>query len=103
MASGPSPPRRRSKSNSSAIRQAFTSSGLSDSAAMTAPASIAVTIGEPAGIGPDLCVRLAERTWPVRLVLIGDIELVRERARRLGAGVRFVPYAKPDVPAPGAI
>jgi 4-hydroxythreonine-4-phosphate dehydrogenase len=26
-------------------------------------------------------------------VLIGDIELLRERARRLGAGVRFVPYS----------
>ena len=58
----------------------------------TRPA-IAVTIGEPAGIGPDLCVRLAERSWPARLVLIGDIELLRERARRLGAGVRFIPYS----------
>jgi 4-hydroxythreonine-4-phosphate dehydrogenase len=55
---------------------------------------IAVTIGEPAGIGPDLCVRLAERRWPARLVAFGDIELLRERARRLRAGVRFVPYAK---------
>jgi 4-hydroxythreonine-4-phosphate dehydrogenase len=60
---------------------------------MTAPPAIAVTTGEPAGIGPDLCVRLAERAWPARLVLIGDIELLRERARRLGAGVRFAPYA----------
>jgi 4-hydroxythreonine-4-phosphate dehydrogenase len=55
--------------------------------------TIAVTIGEPAGIGPDLCVRLAEKRWPVRLVLVGDIELLRERARRLGAGVQFVPYS----------
>jgi 4-hydroxythreonine-4-phosphate dehydrogenase len=60
--------------------------------ASTRPA-IAVTIGEPAGIGPDLCVRLGERSWPARLVLIGDIELLRERARRLGAGVRFIPYS----------
>jgi 4-hydroxythreonine-4-phosphate dehydrogenase len=59
---------------------------------MSAPPTIAVTAGEPAGIGPDLCVRLAERTWPARLVLIGDIELLRERARRLRAGVRLVPY-----------
>jgi 4-hydroxythreonine-4-phosphate dehydrogenase len=70
---------------------------------MTAPAAIAVTIGEPAGIGPDLCVRLAERRWPVRLVLIGDIELLRERARRLGAGVRFVPYVRASAPPAGAI
>ena len=43
---------------------------------------IAVTMGEPAGIGPDLCVRLAERRWPARLIGIGDIELLRDRARR---------------------
>jgi len=55
--------------------------------------TIAVTIGEPAGIGPDLCVRLAEKTWGARLVLVGDIELLRERVRRLGAGVRFTPYS----------
>jgi 4-hydroxythreonine-4-phosphate dehydrogenase len=61
---------------------------------MTALPTIAVTIGEPAGIGPDLCVRLAERTWPARLVLVGDIELLRERARRLGAGVRFGAYVR---------
>src|SRR5205814_10458734 len=60
---------------------------------MTTRPTIAVTIGEPAGIGPDLCVRLAERAWPARLVLIGDIELLRDRARRLGAGVRFTPYS----------
>jgi 4-hydroxythreonine-4-phosphate dehydrogenase len=59
---------------------------------MSTPPTIAVTAGEPAGIGPDLCARLAERNWSARLVLIGDIELIRERARRLGAGVRFVPY-----------
>ena len=69
---------------------------------MPAPATIAVTIGEPAGIGPDLAVRLVERTWPARLVLVGDMELIRERARRLGAGIRLVPYTKRGV-MPSAI
>jgi len=64
---------------------------------------IAVTIGEPAGIGPDLCVRLAERSWPARLVLVGDIELLRERARRLGAGIRFGPYVRRNSPAPATL
>ena len=67
---------------------------------MSSRPTIAVTIGEPAGIGPDLCVRLAERTWAARLVLVGDIELLRERARRLGAGVRFGPYVRRTAPAP---
>src|SRR5438105_13868185 len=59
---------------------------------MNANAPIAVTLGEPAGIGPDLCVRLAERRWAARLIGIGDIELLRDRARRLRAGGRIVPY-----------
>jgi len=60
---------------------------------VTVRLTIAVTVGEPAGIGPDLCVRLGEKSWPARLVLVGDIELLRERARRLGVGVRFAPYS----------
>jgi len=67
---------------------------------MNAP--IAVTMGEPAGIGPDLCVRLAERRWDARLIGIGDIELLRDRARRLRAGVRIVPYIRGRDAAPGA-
>jgi len=66
-------------------------------------ATIVVTIGEPAGIGPDLAVRLAERSWPARLVLAGDCELLRERARRLGAGVRLVPYLRGRAATPGAL
>src|SRR6202171_4036003 len=68
---------------------------------MNANAPIAVTMGEPAGIGPDLCVRLAERRWAARLVGIGDIELLRDRARRLRAGVRIVPYIRGREAAPG--
>jgi 4-hydroxythreonine-4-phosphate dehydrogenase len=70
---------------------------------MTSAAAIAVTSGEPAGIGPDLCVRLAERRWPTRVVLFGDIELLRDRARRLGAGVRLLPYAKGNAAPSGTI
>jgi 4-hydroxythreonine-4-phosphate dehydrogenase len=52
---------------------------------------IAVTAGEPAGIGPDLCVRLAGRRLPGRIVVVADRRLLEERARRLR--VRF---AAPD-------
>ena len=44
---------------------------------------IAVTAGEPAGIGPDLCVQLARRRLPARIVVVADRELLKERARRL--------------------
>ena len=51
------------------------------------PPVIAITTGEPAGIGPDIAVMLAatKRVWRgTRLVLIGDAALLEARARRLG-------------------
>ena len=42
---------------------------------------IAVTSGEPAGIGPEICLRLLERqALPVHLVVLGDRRLLAERA-----------------------
>jgi 4-hydroxythreonine-4-phosphate dehydrogenase len=35
-------------------------------------ATIAVTSGEPAGIGPEICRALLRRRWPARLVVLGD-------------------------------
>jgi 4-hydroxythreonine-4-phosphate dehydrogenase len=52
---------------------------------------IAVTAGEPAGIGPDLCVQLARRRLPARVVVVADRDLLKERARRLRA-----PFAAVD-------
>ena len=43
-----------------------------------------LTPGEPAGIGPDLVVAAAQRSWPAELVAVADPELLRERAERLG-------------------
>ncbi len=47
------------------------------------PPLVAVTAGEPAGIGPDLCVLLAQRRLPARVVVIADAMLLRDRARAL--------------------
>jgi 4-hydroxythreonine-4-phosphate dehydrogenase len=56
------------------------------------PAPIALTAGEPAGIGPDLCLAAAcmPRRWP--LVCLTDRELLRTRADQLGLAVRFSDY-----------
>lgn len=79
---------------------------------------IAVTAGEPAGIGPDLCVALAHRRLAARIVIVADRGLLEARARRLrialrteefsggtaagrragGLSVRHVPLAAPAVP-----
>ena len=48
---------------------------------------IAVTSGEPAGIGPELCLRLAGYDGPARPVVLGDLELLKSRARQLGLNI----------------
>lgn len=53
---------------------------------------IAVTLGEPAGIGPDIVIALASREWPVELVVIGDPQLLHERAGALGVAVEIADY-----------
>jgi 4-hydroxythreonine-4-phosphate dehydrogenase len=50
---------------------------------------IALTAGEPAGIGPDLCVLAARRTLPCRLVVLADRELLAERAQMLGVTLKL--------------
>jgi 4-hydroxythreonine-4-phosphate dehydrogenase len=50
-------------------------------------ARIALTSGEPAGVGPELCLALAARELPCELVCLGDRSLLEQRARQLGLGV----------------
>jgi len=54
---------------------------------------IAVTAGEPAGIGPDLCVRLARLRLPARIVVIGDMGLLKSRARQLGIALDVAEFS----------
>ncbi len=44
---------------------------------------IALTPGEPSGIGPDLCIQLAQSTSPCQLIVIADPELLSQRAKQL--------------------
>lgn len=53
---------------------------------------IVVTSGEPAGIGPDLCLALAERSWPCELVIACDRRVLCTRARQLGKTVAIEEY-----------
>ena len=63
---------------------------------------IAVTAGEPAGIGPDLCLALAQAKLPAELVFLGSRALLEERAALLGtdlpAEVVDIPLGAPCVP-----
>lgn len=52
---------------------------------------VTVTAGEPAGIGPEICMMLARRRLPARVVLIADEQLLLERARALDLPAPSVP------------
>lgn len=53
---------------------------------------IVITAGEPAGIGPDLVVQLAQRDFAVPLVVVADAELLQQRARLLNVPLQITPY-----------
>ncbi|MEM9207897.1 MAG: 4-hydroxythreonine-4-phosphate dehydrogenase PdxA [Pseudomonadota bacterium] len=48
---------------------------------------LALTVGEPAGIGPELCLALAGSSLAEHVVLIGDPELLTSRATTVGIDV----------------
>jgi 4-hydroxythreonine-4-phosphate dehydrogenase len=61
--------------------------------------TVAVTTGEPAGIGPELCAGLAGHGFGARLILIGDRALLESRAIGTLADIEIVhvPLATPAV------
>ncbi|WP_440025969.1 4-hydroxythreonine-4-phosphate dehydrogenase PdxA [Chromobacterium amazonense] len=60
---------------------------------------LAVTAGEPAGIGPDLALLLPELAPRSRCVVVADWGLLAERAAQLGLAITLVDYRR-DQPAP---
>jgi len=60
---------------------------------------IAITPGEPAGIGPDLCIAIAQRPpSDVELVIVADPKMLLSRAQQLGHPLRlkdFYPASEP--------
>ncbi|MEZ5454125.1 MAG: 4-hydroxythreonine-4-phosphate dehydrogenase PdxA [Thiothrix sp.] len=64
---------------------------------------IAITAGEPAGIGPDIILMLLQQQqWPTDLVIIADPAVIQERARQLGINVRLRPYSPEEPQTPCA-
>jgi len=59
---------------------------------MRTPKRIAVTPGEPAGIGPDLIIKLAQQAWSAQLVVFADGGMLEERAKALGLPLTLIPY-----------
>jgi 4-hydroxythreonine-4-phosphate dehydrogenase len=59
---------------------------------------LALTPGEPAGIGPDICIQLAQQPQQAQLVAIADPELLRQRAAELGLPITLREFS-PGEPA----
>ena len=53
---------------------------------------LAITSGEPSGIGPDLCVQLAQQIQSAQLVVIGDSALLQQRAAELDLPLTLHPF-----------
>ncbi len=53
---------------------------------------IAVTPGEPAGIGPDLVITIAQQAWPVEIIVVASPTLLIERAKLLGLPLTLIDY-----------
>lgn len=51
-----------------------------------------VTSGEPAGIGPDICLSLAERIDERPIVILADLQMLQQRANLLGIDVELIAY-----------
>ena len=65
---------------------------------MQSNARVVITPGEPAGIGPDLTVQLAQQDWPVELVVCASPALLQQRAAQLGLPLTLRTY-QPGVAA----
>jgi len=67
---------------------------------------IALTPGEPAGIGPDLCIQLAQQVLPCQLIAIASPDLLEKRAKQLGLSIRINEFGSslpPSVQAAGCL
>ncbi|NHA15046.1 4-hydroxythreonine-4-phosphate dehydrogenase PdxA [Thioalkalivibrio sp. XN279] len=69
---------------------------------MALPAII-ITAGEPAGVGPELCLALAARDWPARLAVLGPATHMQDLAQQLGLPVKVTLTDAPVAHRPGEL
>ena len=65
---------------------------------------LALVPGEPAGVGPELCVRAVQRAWDADLVAYGDRRTLVDAAARLGLPLQLLDADSDAAPAaPGRL
>lgn len=71
---------------------------------MTSPSKpLVVTAGDPAGIGPELCLAIAASADTPDFVIVSDAAMLRERAKRVGVDVDFDDLNIVDIRFPHAV
>lgn len=63
---------------------------------------LALVPGEPAGVGPELCIRAAHRPCDADLVAFADRDALRAAADAIGLSIRFLPPGATEA-APGEL
>lgn len=61
------------------------------------PPRIAITAGEPAGIGPDLCALLAHKALKAEIVVIADRGMLAARAAQIGVSLKILPFSEDSI------
>jgi 4-hydroxythreonine-4-phosphate dehydrogenase len=56
-----------------------------------------VTAGEPAGVGPELCLALAHEDLPADIVVVGDPDTLRSRAKQTGIATTITELDPGDI------
>lgn len=69
----------------------------------SSPAPLLVTSGEPAGIGPDLCIQLAQQQQSMDWCVMADAGLLQQRAEELGLPLTLLPHDTPRMASAGEI
>lgn len=67
---------------------------------------ILITPGEPAGVGPDITIRIAQQKWPAEIIAIADPTLIAQRAKQIGLSLRIIEAdinKAPSVHQPGTL
>ena len=60
---------------------------------------IALTSGEPSGIGPDLLAMVAQRNFNAQLIAIGNAQCMQQRGKQIGLNLEVTAY-QPDTRQP---
>lgn len=53
---------------------------------------VALSVGEPAGIGPDITIQLAQQEWPCQIVAVANQSMLQQRAEQLGLPLECLPF-----------